>query len=359
MEKFKYIMTVPTETVEGYAVPLMDTKAVQELMRVKERDFDSGKVFTLVPESIEAISKYAVVDGLARTLISRYFPGELTLILPKNPNFRHFYYDHFDTIGIRVPNHAEFLKLLQKTGPILLTSANPKGGTPRSLTGHRPSTIIDLSMEQPQILRQGELTIDLEKIKQKCSWADNGDMGGRMNKDDAMLGAARPRLKLVLHNIRSCVNVGAILRTAEGFGVDEVVLSGYTPRVHDPEILPHLRAKLDKEIHKTALGAEDMVKIYSSHDIFQDLKNWRKVGWKIIGLENNIDSTPLLMLNDPRLKEQLGDQVILILGEEVHGIDYSLYDIIDLFVEIPMRGQKESFNVSVAAGIAMYGIMVL
>ena len=78
---------------------------------------------------------------------------------------------------------------------------------------------------------------------------------------------------LVLHNIRSCYNVGAILRTAEGLGVNKVVLSGYTPKVHDPELLPHLRAKLDKEIHKTALGAEELVDIYASHDIFKDLQD--------------------------------------------------------------------------------------
>ena len=53
------------------------------------------------------------------------------------------------------------------------------------------------------------------------------------------------------------------------------------------------------------------------------------------------------------VKKALSDKTVLILGEEVNGIDYSLYDIIDLFVEIPMKGQKESFNVSVAAGIAI------
>ena len=56
------------------------------------------------------------------------------------------------------------------------------------------------------------------------------------------------------------------------------------------------------------------------------------------------------------MKSQLKDKIVLVLGEEVHGIDYSLYDIIDLFVEIPMKGKKESFNVSVAAGIALFGL---
>ncbi len=162
---------------------------------------------------------------------------------------------------------------------------------------------------------------------------------------------------LVLDNIRSCYNVGAILRTAEGFGVERVILSGYTPRVHDKNLLPHLREKLDKEIHKTALGAEDMLKIYSSGDIITEVKKLKNEGWQIVGLENNIDDARLYKMGSKEVKDKLKSKVVLILGEEVHGIDYSLYDIIDLFLEIPMRGQKESFNVSVAAGIAMYGIM--
>ena len=162
---------------------------------------------------------------------------------------------------------------------------------------------------------------------------------------------------VVLHNIRSCYNVGAILRTSEGFGVERVILSGYTPRVHDAGLLPHLREKLDREIHKTALGAEDMLDIYSSGDIFTELKKLREQGWKIVGLENNIQNVPLFALNDPKLGDAITDRVVLVLGEEVNGIDYSLYDIIDVFVEIPMRGRKESFNVSVAGGIAMYGLV--
>lgn len=164
-------------------------------------------------------------------------------------------------------------------------------------------------------------------------------------------------LVLVLDNIRSTYNVGAILRTAEGFGVSRVILSGYTPRVHDDSLLPHLRDKLDHEIHKTALGAEDMLDIYSCGDIFQELNNYKKDGWQIIGLENNIDVGTIYKLNSDELRPRLSDKVVLVLGEEVNGISTSLYELIDLFVEIPMKGQKESFNVSVAAGIAMYGLM--
>lgn len=163
------------------------------------------------------------------------------------------------------------------------------------------------------------------------------------------------RIILVLDNIRSCYNVGAILRSAEGFLVSRVILSGYTPRVHDPELLPHLRDKLDREIHKTALGAEDMLDIYSCGDIKTELVKLKSEGWQIVGLENNIDKKTYL-LGSKELGEKLSDRVVLVLGEEVKGIDYSLHDIIDLFVEIPMRGQKESFNVSVAAGIALFGL---
>lgn len=158
---------------------------------------------------------------------------------------------------------------------------------------------------------------------------------------------------LVLDNIRSTYNVGAILRTAEGFGVSEVVLSGYTPRVDDVNLLPHLREKLNHEIHKTALGAEEMLKIYSSDEIITDLKKYKEMGYQIIGLENNIDDDRLICINSPKLREKLGQKIVLILGEEVNGINNSLYEIIDLFLEIPMQGKKESFNVSVAAGIAL------
>ncbi len=155
------VTTVPTETVEGYAVALSSEQGIRDLMKIKDRDFDSGKVFTLVPESIDSISKYVVIPEQAKSLIKKYFPGELTLILPKNPDFHNFYYDHFDSIGVRIPNYPLFKKLLKENGAILLTSANPRGGTPRSITGHKPSTIIDFTGDEPKIIRQGNLEISL------------------------------------------------------------------------------------------------------------------------------------------------------------------------------------------------------
>ena len=167
------------------------------------------------------------------------------------------------------------------------------------------------------------------------------------------------KIKLCLHNIRSTYNVGAILRTAEGFGVSEVIFSGYTPRIHDPELLPHLRDKLDHQIGKTALGAENLIKCNTTSDITEAIEEYHKQGWKIVGLENNISDDRLRLLNDPRLPQIIGDKVVLVLGEEVNGIPTSLYPCFDLFLEIPMHGRKESFNVSVATGVALYVLSIL
>ena len=98
------------------------------------------------------------------------------------------------------------------------------------------------------------------------------------------------RIQLVLHNIRSVYNVGAILRTAEGFGVEAVVFSGYTPRYNDPDALPHLREKLDRQIAKSALGAEKLV----TQVLVDDLSGWlteqKSRGAIIVGLENNLSA---------------------------------------------------------------------
>ena len=178
------------------------------------------------------------------------------------------------------------------------------------------------------------------------------------------------KIYLVLDNIRSTYNVGAILRTAEGFGVERVYLSGVTPRYNDARLLPHLREKLNKQIAKTALGAEEMIDIYACDDIKTELVSLReKERARILGLENNIENRRVLQVKSGNLselrsalkiREKNGEKpVVLILGEEVNGISNSLYDIIDNFLEIPMKGRKESFNVSVAAGIALFFLEVI
>lgn len=166
------------------------------------------------------------------------------------------------------------------------------------------------------------------------------------------------KIVVVLHNIRSTYNVGAILRTADGLGVEKVVLSGYTPRYEDPKLLPHLRAKLNHQIEKSALGAEKLVKMEMVDDLAAWLDESRGL---ILGLENNLsgeEAERLFQLGSVELKQKMQgvDRVILVLGEEVNGIAPVICEKMTAFVEIPMYGQKESFNVSVAAGIAMWAL---
>ena len=155
---------------------------------------------------------------------------------------------------------------------------------------------------------------------------------------------------VIAHNIRSTHNVGAIFRTAEGFGISKIILSGYTPYPlmdHDPR-LPHIAVKLDSQIHKTALGAEKLVPFeYSETPNLQLLKD---AGYRIVGLEQDERS---IMLSD----YQTPDKVALLIGEEVHGIEQEYRDMCDDIIEIPMVGKKESFNVSVATGIALYALV--
>lgn len=159
-------------------------------------------------------------------------------------------------------------------------------------------------------------------------------------------------LILVLHNLRSTYNVGAILRSADGFGVKRAICSGTTPCEKNPLYLPHQSEKVARAIEKTALGA--MVDVEWSSDIIQTLKTLRQ-DYQIVGLENNIEK-PLVSLKDQTAINQLGDRIVLVLGEEVGGIPKDLYPEIEAFVEIPMVGKKESFNVSVAASIALFAL---
>lgn len=158
-----------------------------------------------------------------------------------------------------------------------------------------------------------------------------------------------PEIIVIAHNIRSAHNVGSIFRTCEGFGVKKIILSGYTPYPatdNDPR-LPHIAAKLTAQIHKTALGAESMVPF--SYQDSLDLPALKADGCRIIGLEQDETSVLLTRYRAPK-------KIALLLGEEVEGLTAELRAGCDDIVEIPMQGQKESFNVSVATGIALYAL---
>ena len=154
---------------------------------------------------------------------------------------------------------------------------------------------------------------------------------------------------VIAHNIRSTHNVGSIFRTCEGFGVQRIILSGYTPypKLTGDTRLPHIAEKLTSQIHKTALGTEEAVP-FEYHETL-DLGTLDLAGYRVVALEQAPDSINLRDYRPP-------EKIALLLGEEVHGITPDLLAGADDIVEIPMYGQKESFNVSVATGIALYAL---
>lgn len=154
---------------------------------------------------------------------------------------------------------------------------------------------------------------------------------------------------LIAHNLRSTHNVGSLLRTAEGLGVETVYLTGYTPYplAAKDDRLPHLAQKIDKQIAKTALGAEKTIDWRHADDIKKVIKKLLHEDFIIIALEQGPESVKLPDLHAP-------EKLALIVGREVEGIESEVLALCDEIVEIPMFGQKESFNVVQAAAMALY-----
>lgn len=154
---------------------------------------------------------------------------------------------------------------------------------------------------------------------------------------------------LVAHNLRSTHNVGSLLRTADGLGVQQVYLTGYTPYPLQPkdDRLPHLAHKIDKQITKTALGAEKSVVWKQSAEVESVIEQLKQDGFAIVALEQTEHSVRLPDFQPPH-------KLALIVGREVEGIESELLSLCDQAVEIPMLGQKESYNVVQAAAMALY-----
>jgi len=157
-------------------------------------------------------------------------------------------------------------------------------------------------------------------------------------------------LTLILHNLRSSHNVGAILRTADAVGVSHVIAVGTTPypELQNDTRPPHVRSSNTLAIAKSALGAEQSVSISYQPNIKKSLSDIKKAGYIILALEQAPGSYDLSSYRRPKGK------VALVVGPEVAGIEPDVLDLCDVVLEIPMHGQKESLNVSVAAGIALY-----
>lgn len=154
---------------------------------------------------------------------------------------------------------------------------------------------------------------------------------------------------LVAHDIRSANNVGSLLRTADGLGLHEVILTGYTPypiEANDSR-LPHLANKIHRQITKTSLGAEQTVSWQHIADLSRAISGLRKRGFLIIALEQSKDA------KDIRRFMPSGKLAVMV-GNEVTGLDDEALSQADKVVEIKMLGAKESFNVAIAAAIALY-----
>lgn len=143
---------------------------------------------------------------------------------------------------------------------------------------------------------------------------------------------------VILHNIRSAYNVGAIFRTADAVKVDKIFLSGYTPTPNK-----------NKEIIKTALGAEKYVSWEYYKNISYLLKKLKKEKYFLVSLEQSSKSIPFY-------KFKAKFPLVLVLGNEVRGLSEAILEKSDFILEIPMFGKKESLNVSVAFGIVAYWI---
>jgi tRNA G18 (ribose-2'-O)-methylase SpoU len=149
--------------------------------------------------------------------------------------------------------------------------------------------------------------------------------------------ATKTPLIVVLDNVRSMHNVGAIFRTADAFLLEKIVLCGITPQP------PH------REIHKAALGATESVNWIYEENISTALQNLKAENFKIIGIEQTSNSEKIT--DFPINKDE---KYALVLGNEVDGLSDEAFEFYDTFLEIPQLGTKHSLNVSVCGGIVMW-----
>ena len=150
----------------------------------------------------------------------------------------------------------------------------------------------------------------------------------------------RPHLELFLDNTRSLYNVGSIFRTADGVGVRKLHLCRITAT---PE---------NKRFDKTALGA-DLPWEYHMNGV-DGVQRLKDEGYQIWALEEAPESVDLYA-DSPKLP--LDQKTVLVLGNEVMGVDPGILELCDKTLMIPMRGEKKSLNVTIACGIAVYQLL--
>ena len=160
----------------------------------------------------------------------------------------------------------------------------------------------------------------------------------------AQQGKKSPEICVLLDNIRSVHNVGSIFRTSEAAGVSHIYCAQTTPTPNDRF------GRKRKDFAKVALGAEDLVPWSHVENPIQHLKDLKRNGYKIIAVEQAENSVNYQNI-------ELSNKNILIFGNEVEGVSSSLLKLADVVAEIPLKGKKESLNVAVTVGVALFGIM--
>ena len=161
---------------------------------------------------------------------------------------------------------------------------------------------------------------------------------GRLDVE-AFRKAEKMSLTVVLDNVRSFHNVGAVFRTADAYRVERIVLCGMTAQPPAPEI------------HKTALGAEDAVAWTYESDTLEAVRKLKDEGYKVYAIEQAHGSTPLQNLGSV-VRE--GEKFAVVFGHEVKGVQQEVVDAADGCLELPQFGTKHSLNVSVTAGIVIW-----
>jgi tRNA G18 (ribose-2'-O)-methylase SpoU len=149
---------------------------------------------------------------------------------------------------------------------------------------------------------------------------------------------------LILPNIRSAINIGAIFRTADAVGISRIYLTGYSPRPSDKF------GRVQKDIAKSALGAETWIPWEYQKATIPLIKKLKKEGFKIIAVEQSKKAIDYK-------KVKPNKKTCFIVGPEVEGLDKKILDVCDEIAYIPMLGKKESLNVSVATGVALFQIL--
>lgn len=151
------------------------------------------------------------------------------------------------------------------------------------------------------------------------------------------------QIHLFLNNVRSAHNVGAIFRTADGAGVAQIYLGGYTPSPLDRF------GRVQPAIAKTSLGAAETVpwQTVTPGGEVAVLKRCRQAGYAVVALEQHPTSTSIYDFTVP-------ERVVYVVGNEVDGVQSDILALADTIVSIPMHGYKESLNVATATGILLY-----